>query len=493
MLQAQKTSVDWGVISNHIGDLCAAPPDARVALSFERSKIRLMGEEARAKFFGDLCEVLKSLLESGGAFYIMDLDLSLGRQIYEYPANTSLGTSDSVKPCFRGALPALQAESRGFTVPPTRIPRLYLPHGGPQKRLTCDEKPDKTPAVDHGGPHAPGAGTTYPRPWCRIICMENLANLWFEDADVQDVQQKLKCLVDLDEHGADHCRSSLISSMIEAHVLCQPYRLVCDSSSTFWRAFHVIWPKLGPANLQKSVWNPTWWSSGEFYLDPKYVMMEQAFTVGHLPHGDPDTHRGLVPAESPLESYKYWTIVILSPSNLQQWKEIELQNRTLAIVEIIACVLAQAADSWDQLSEHFNRRLERQMPIYEPGSHDSLLVDDTTYSRSRKYYWAINALSTFQDHIEDTIEEWNKFWRPRQEIMYKLWKEEHGCSKSCEPCCPEFRRVMNKVDCQLRRLQDQGDRYGLMRQNTLDLREGVSHPHNTLPRLAGRTLTSRSC
>lgn len=52
----------------------------------------------------------------------------------------------------------------------------------------------------------------------------------------------------------------------------------------------------------------------------------------------------------------------------------------------------------------------------DPKKHDALLVDDSAFSRSRMYFWAISTLTEFDKTIADTIDQW--------EISRKIWEKE---------------------------------------------------------------------
>ena len=44
-----------------------------------------------------------------------------------------------------------------------------------------------------------------------------------------------------------------------------------------------------------------------------------------------------------------------------------------------------------------------------PTDHDNLFFDDETFSRSRRYFWAIDCLSEFDVSISDNINQWNQY------------------------------------------------------------------------------------
>lgn len=49
----------------------------------------------------------------------------------------------------------------------------------------------------------------------------------------------------------------------------------------------------------------------------------------------------------------------------------------------------------------------------QPNEHDKLLFDDGAFSRSRRYFWAIDCLSGFESRISDNIAKWEMYKQAR--------------------------------------------------------------------------------
>ncbi len=49
----------------------------------------------------------------------------------------------------------------------------------------------------------------------------------------------------------------------------------------------------------------------------------------------------------------------------------------------------------------------------QPVNHDHLLFDDGAFSRSRRYFWAIDCLSEFEATISDNIAQWELYKKAR--------------------------------------------------------------------------------
>jgi hypothetical protein len=89
--------------------------------------------------------------------------------------------------------------------------------------------------------------------------------------------------------------------------------------------------------------------------------------------------------------------------------------------------------------------------LSDPDAHDSLLFDDDSFSRSRKYFWAINYLAELDTSISGNIVELDK------------------AAKRCER---SFRRAA--LEEQLGQLQYLRQRLQAQREDAIALRDGVS-------------------
>jgi hypothetical protein len=70
-------------------------------------------------------------------------------------------------------------------------------------------------------------------------------------------------------------------------------------------------------------------------------------------------------------------------------------------------------ETWLKVAQYFDGLLSEHDNIFHPEAHSRLLSDDTTFSRSRRYTWAIDCLLAFDVSITDAArqwEEWNKCW-----------------------------------------------------------------------------------
>ena len=136
---------------------------------------------------------------------------------------------------------------------------------------------------------------------------------------------------------------------------------------------------------------------------------------------------------------RHWTIVLLCPSLFfdenntcfptKALSEGTKQNlgHTLgkltkvgAEMNIIGQGLERISDRWQDFQVFFNYILDGGDSFMKPAEHDNLLFDDASFSRSRKYFWAIDCLSEFVTSIADNINQWELFREARVEPLMRI-------------------------------------------------------------------------
>jgi hypothetical protein len=65
---------------------------------------------------------------------------------------------------------------------------------------------------------------------------------------------------------------------------------------------------------------------------------------------------------------------------------------------------------WENIAAYFARLVVHHKDVLsDPDAHDNLLFDDDSFSRSRRYFWAINYLAELDISISGNIVELEKF------------------------------------------------------------------------------------
>lgn len=84
------------------------------------------------------------------------------------------------------------------------------------------------------------------------------------------------------------------------------------------------------------------------------------------------------------------------------------------VLDIIWTMLYAALCNWIKTFAYIRWLLQDDQKltmILSPEAHDRLLFEDEAYSRSRKYFWAIDALELFEASIMRTVCDWTEFRR----------------------------------------------------------------------------------
>lgn len=133
---------------------------------------------------------------------------------------------------------------------------------------------------------------------------------------------------------------------------------------------------------------------------------------------------------SPLKPARYWTLLIIAPngffnehSTLFPSKTAEVGFRTTqttvdplgklsqagAELKFIGQGLEKISDRWADFQAYFDYMLDSGNSLMHPAEHDNLLFDDGSFSRSRKYFWAIGCLTEFDKTISDNLVQWEQY------------------------------------------------------------------------------------
>ena len=118
----------------------------------------------------------------------------------------------------------------------------------------------------------------------------------------------------------------------------------------------------------------------------------------------------------------YWTILILEPSswhyNLENVLSTALADQStmqVALLALIGYALGIAVVEWNKMAFYFDTLMgdhkfsQNESTLLSPEEHDSLLFDDESFSRSRKYFWVVDALSVFIDSLSDSVLTWERY------------------------------------------------------------------------------------
>jgi hypothetical protein len=291
------------------------------------------------------------------------------------------------------------------------------------------------------------------------------------------------------QNNAEKKFADLPSGIVEtfySHLLCSRTRGTINPFLLEYKPFQISWFEIRNVDKGDKV-EPSTWKTGVLYDSHGQRIQETAFTVGYYPR-NPDwwnsvnflTYENFSMEDLVKKGYCFWTILLLTPSSLGFIVE-DPHYRPSFLLDMIECGLRRCADSWERIGTYFSSILDDQ-PIVDPSEHDKLLFDDDTFSRSRRYFWAVDSLEVFRTQILDTIQEWDNFWDAREmgirmfENAHKL-RCEYMTSEGDEqsPVDGSVEKSLQKVLVQEKRLEEQDAQFEAFFKKTLALREGVRH------------------
>ncbi|KAF7890698.1 hypothetical protein EAF00_009013 [Botryotinia globosa] len=68
------------------------------------------------------------------------------------------------------------------------------------------------------------------------------------------------------------------------------------------------------------------------------------------------------------------------------------QNALSTFFDYTIIAVPRMIQKWEQILEYFENLITEKIAFLDPLKHDNLLVDDETFSRSKRYFWAISTL-----------------------------------------------------------------------------------------------------
>lgn len=130
--------------------------------------------------------------------------------------------------------------------------------------------------------------------------------------------------------------------------------------------------------------------------------------------------------------------------------------------DLIHKSLVTVISRWDEIARFFDELLTEKKDLLRPDYHDSLLTDDEDFSRSKKYFWAIEFLKEAGNSIFDNI-------RQTQQFLAFL-KSHPPVTKKAEN---EFHLRLKKHYLTLQKLESLQTRFRLKKEEAIALRDGV--------------------
>ena len=93
----------------------------------------------------------------------------------------------------------------------------------------------------------------------------------------------------------------------------------------------------------------------------------------------------------------------------------EESSMQAAMLVLVGYALRTAAAEWQQMASYFDTLVgsdllnQAESTLLSPEKHDLLLFEDESFSRSRKYFWVVEAVTTFIEKIADSLHAWERY------------------------------------------------------------------------------------
>ncbi|KAF7923743.1 uncharacterized protein EAE98_007561 [Botrytis deweyae] len=171
-----------------------------------------------------------------------------------------------------------------------------------------------------------------------------------------------------------------------------------------------------------------------------------------------------------------WTMLLLTPSSTSIAADIYEDSGQAVDREFIVAFSGIVDRStrvvvrhWDILANYFEKLLSESDTLLEPDLHDLLLVDDSKYSKSKKYFWALNILKEIESDVAAVISQLEGFMDfSDNSLLKRYFRLPEGKMSEAREMIVKKKLGVLKED--LVRLQS---RFSDQRELTKDLRDGL--------------------
>ena len=138
---------------------------------------------------------------------------------------------------------------------------------------------------------------------------------------------------------------------------------------------------------------------------------------------------------------QFWTMLYMCPNGFELYdksNEFEHYDMVLSAIKgrdaegaleaMVGFSIRMVLQRWEKILEYFTWLLGHRDSLSDPDAHDSLLFDDDSFSRSRRYFWAINYLAELDISISRNIIQLDRFIRedsPNKSLREQLNQLQH--------------------------------------------------------------------
>ncbi|KAE9370907.1 hypothetical protein N431DRAFT_468918 [Stipitochalara longipes BDJ] len=186
-------------------------------------------------------------------------------------------------------------------------------------------------------------------------------------------------------------------------------RAACPRTNT--RLFHLYGYEVGDERYGNTIWK-----QGVLPGKTKWLL-QRAHTIATIYH----------------DSIPFWTLVVLLPLPGSEAMGIESHIQTTAckdlplvivMADAIFCILESTWEGWRTLVRYIDEEvLGAANEIFDVEAHDDLIFDDDLYTRSRRYFWAINCVNESLNLLRRNIQVWTEH---RDDVLLPLGRKLHS-------------------------------------------------------------------
>ncbi|KAL9120721.1 MAG: hypothetical protein Q9187_002719 [Circinaria calcarea] len=269
-----------------------------------------------------------------------------------------------------------------------------------------------------GNPLMVESGSGYDAPWSRLIVYQGMTSGDSIKPNKQSIGSSRLMPIPYFRSGDAtpglwrHLFSHL--QLKRRNVTVNPYT---DPSVGFHTTFYEI--------IQVKDQHNELWKHGPLYNDPAGRSFRKcAYTL----YSPPPKSESLSLAADTGYLSRHWTILLMTPgyffdqtnksfpmkdlsADTKQTVGLSLSQLTRlgAEMHLISQGLQRINDRWADFQAFFEYILDSGDSLMQPTQHDNLLFDDGSFSRSRRYFWAIDCLAEFDLSITDNITQWELY------------------------------------------------------------------------------------
>ena len=198
-----------------------------------------------------------------------------------------------------------------------------------------------------------------------------------------------------------------------------------------------------------------------------------------------------IPFDKHVPLPQFWTIVNFQPrfcpsrplssefmNDIDEWNDFDSRRTADTMLRLIFNSMLKAMVSWEGLLLYFDGLLDDRKVFMKPKDHDSLLVDDEAFSRSRKYFWDLSCLSEFETCIADNIYQWEVSWR--------IWEKE---LREVDPeNWDNVELIAQKIEMVVEKLREYRKRFKTHHGHVTALRDGLFNASSVMESRAANQL-----